>query len=140
MSNNCVWRETTACKGFPWEPESQPAQENMKMLYQVCTMCAVHFDVSCDTELGGSWSHQAPEPCCGWCSQGLLLSWPNPLQAASAWLRNSVYTRWKFGWPLGIKFGNFSFTVSIYLSKKSPFSLWEDRTRQTMLLMPVLDL
>lgn len=57
MSNNCVWRETTACKSFPWEPESQPTPENMKMLYQVYTMCAEYFDVSCDTDLRGSWSH-----------------------------------------------------------------------------------
>lgn len=80
----------------------------------------------------------ALEPCCGWCSQELLLSWPNPLQAASAWLGNSVYARWKFSWPLGTKFVNLSFRVTIYLSKRSPFSLWEDRTKQTRLFMPVL--
>lgn len=79
MSNNCVWRETTACKGFPWEPESQLAQENMKMLHQVYIMCAVHFDVAAEVTRPQSpavgdalracwWAGQTPcrQPQPGW--------------------------------------------------------------------------
>lgn len=94
-------------------------------------MCAVCFVVSCDTDLSGSWS---PGALLWVMLSGPALSWPNPLQAASAWLGNLVYTRWKFSWSLGIKPGNLSFRVRIYLNKNCPFSLWEDRTKQTWCL------